>query len=259
MSDYWRDKHVLITGASSGLGRALALAAAQRGARVGIIARRRELLKELAAELKSSGAQTSLAVADVRVGDEVRAAVSDLETSLGPCDVAIANAGVYRITHGATYDPLRAEQVFATNVLGVSHTLGAVLPGMVARKRGHVCAVSSIGALLSLPGGGAYCASKAAVATLMKSLRLDVAPHQVRVTTVFPGFVDTPMITDAERKQRGVMSAAVAAEKTLRAIERNRRESYFPLGMWLECKVASWLPWPIYRAVMQRVAPLEET
>jgi short-subunit dehydrogenase len=217
------------------------------------------MLVALADELKSAGSTVAFAAADVRVWDEVRAAVGELEATLGPCEVAIANAGVYRITHGATYDPHRAEQVFATNVIGVSHTLGAVLPGMVERKRGHVCAVSSIGALLSLPGGGAYCASKAAVATLMKSLRLDVAPHNVRVTTVFPGFVDTPMITDAERQQRGVLSAAAAAEKILQAIERNRREMYFPFGMWLECKVASWLPWPIYRAVMKRVAPLEET
>jgi NADP-dependent 3-hydroxy acid dehydrogenase YdfG len=181
MPDYWRDKHVIVTGASSGLGRALALAAAERGARVGLIARREALLTELAREIDSPGERVAQAAADVGEREILLAAVAQLESRLGPCDVLIACAGLYRKTDGAAYDANRVEQVFRTNVVGVSNALAAVLPGMVARRQGQVCAVSSLGALLALPAGAAYCASKAAVATLMKSIRLDVAPHGVRV------------------------------------------------------------------------------
>jgi NAD(P)-dependent dehydrogenase (short-subunit alcohol dehydrogenase family) len=211
-------------------------------------------------EIVAAGGRAVGAIADVRDFTAVRSAVQTLEGTLGPVDVAIANAGVYRLSDGANYDAERAEQVFATNVIGASHTLAAVLPAMVARKRGRVCAVSSMGALLALPGGGAYCASKAAIAMLMKSIRLDVERHGVRATTVFPGYVDTPMITDHERRTlKGLLTAQQAAEKILRAIERGRREAYFPFGLWLECRLAGWLPWPLYRAVMKNVPMMEET
>ncbi len=260
MADFWRDKHVIVTGASSGIGAALALAAAARGAKVGLIARRAEKLSELAQQLSAAGRQVAWQRADVvdRVG--LATAIGHLEQTLGPADVLIANAGLYRKTDGAAYDSQRAEHVFQTNIIGVSNAVGAVLSGMVSRRRGHVCAVSSLGGLLSLPAGGAYCASKVAVATLLKSIRVDVAPHGVQVTTVFPGFVDTPMITDHERQTlRGVWTAERTACRILSAIERGRREDCFPFLLTLEIKLASILPWWLYRRVMKTVAPMEET
>lgn len=251
---------MLITGASSGIGRALAARAASKGARIGIIARRQAVLEAVAGEIKASGGQAAWEAVDVTDRLALAASVARLETALGPCDVLVANAGVYRKTDGAAYDAARAAEVFSANIIGVSNSLGAVLPGMVARRHGHLCAIASLGALLSLPAGGAYCASKAAVATLMKSIRLDVAKHGVSVTTVFPGFVDTPMITDHERQTlRGVYSADASARHILWAIERGCREHSFPFGLWLECWLGGKLPWWLYKRIVGSVPPMEET
>ncbi|HTN74460.1 MAG TPA: SDR family NAD(P)-dependent oxidoreductase [Pirellulaceae bacterium] len=260
MPEFWRGKHVIITGASSGIGSALALVVAARGANVGLIARRAEPLQELATKLQATGASVASQTADVTDSAGLTAAVHSLETTLGPCEVLIANAGVYRKTSGAAYDAARAEQVFRTNLIGVSNALGTVLPGMVSRKRGVVCAVSSLGGRLPLPAGGAYCASKAAIAMLMQSVRLDVEASGIQVTTVFPGFVDTTMITDHERRTlRGLFTAPQAAQRIAWAIERGRREYAFPWSLWLEITVASLLPWSVYRWVMKSVPPMEET
>lgn len=257
---FWGNKHLVVTGASSGLGAAIGRLAARSGARVSLIARRGELLSRIAAEIQSTGATAFWIAADVRDRDALRQAIARCQSEFGACDVAIANAGVYRVTDGSAYDGARAEQVLAVNLLGVSHLLSAVLPDMVKRQSGHICGISSLGGLLSLPGAGAYCASKAAIAVLLKSVRLDVEPHGVKVTAVFPGFIDTPMITPEERLTApGLMTAEEVARRTLQAIALGRRECYFPWRLWLECRLGGLLPWPIYRRVMRWVQPLQET
>lgn len=257
MPEFWREKHVLITGATSGIGRALVDEVITRGGRVSALGRRTELLEQVTTQYGDMVACAGVDVAD-RVA--LQTAVDQVALKLGPVDVLIACAGLYRKTAGAAFDAARAEQVFRTNVIGVSNALGAVLPAMVQRQAGHLCAVSSLGGLLSLPAAGAYCASKAAVATLMKSVRLDVEPLGIHVLTVYPGFVDTAMITDHERRtQRGIWPAEKAARRILWAIERGKREDAFPFSLWLEIKLASWLSWPLYRWAMKSVPPMEET
>jgi short-subunit dehydrogenase len=258
--DFWSGKSVVITGASSGIGRALAQGLARRGAKLGLIARRSEQLAALAEQIRATGGQAEFRAADVTQAAPLAAAASELEQSLGPCDVAIANAGIYRQTAGAAFNAAAAQAVIATNVLGVSNLFAAVLPGMLSRGAGHLAAVASIAGLLGLPGGGAYSASKAAVITLLQSLRLDLAPCGIRVTTILPGYVDTAMITDDERRTlRGVLSADETARRIVRAIERGKAEVAFPWGLWLEARLAGLLPWWAYRLAMGGVAPLEET
>lgn len=257
---FWHDRHCVVTGASSGLGKALARLAAARGARVGLVARRESLLQEAVAAIAAAGGTAACAVADVSDRRQVAEAVRRLEERLGPCDVAIANAGLYRLTDGAAFDADRAERVIATNVIGVTNLLGAVLPGMVARRRGHVCGISSIGSFLPLRGSGAYGGSKAAVNALLRGVRLDVEPHGVVVTIVQPGFIDTAMITEEERRHtRGLLTAEEAGRRILEAIERGRREAAFPASLALACRLAALLPWPIYRRIMRKVPPLAET
>lgn len=257
---FWQHKVVTITGASSGIGAALAKHLAERGAAVGLIARRERLLAEITDALHAAGHRAAFAVADVASVVETRAAVERLEKSLGSCHVAIACAGVYRKTSGARFSADVANDQFATNVNGVSNLFDAVLPGMLQRRSGHLAAVSSIGAMLGLPGAAAYCGSKAAVVTMLQSLRLDLHDHGIRVTTLCPGFVDTAMITDEERKTlRCLLTAEQAAAKMARAIERGRAEAWFPWPTWLEVKLASLLPAPLLRAVMKWFGEMEET
>src|SRR5262245_39333203 len=259
-SDFWSGKCVLITGASSGIGRALAVELAQHGARVGLIARRHDLLEALAAEIRAAGGQAEFRTADVTQAAPLAAATGELEQALGPCGVAIASAGIYRRTSGAAFDSAEVAEVVTTNVLGVTHFLAAVLPGMVARGAGHIAAIASVAGLLGLPEGGAYSASKAAVIALMQSLRLDLMPRGIRVTTVLPGYVDTPMITDEERRTlRNVFTAGDAAHRIVRAIERGKTEVAFPWGLWLQARLAGLLDWPFYQWALAGTAPLEET
>jgi len=259
-ANFWSGKCVVVTGASSGIGRALALHLASRGAKLGLLSRRKDSLAQLAGEIRAGGGQGEFRAADVTQAESLASAVLELEQLLGPCDVAIASAGIYRQTGGTALDASAVEAVIATNVLGVSNLFAAVLPGMLARGSGNLAAVASIAGLLGLPGGGAYSASKAAVIALLQSLRLDLAPRGIRVTTILPGYVDTPMITDHERRTlRNLFTAEQAASRIVRAIERGQTEAAFPFSLWLQARLAGLLPWWAYRLVMGGVEPLEET
>ena len=257
---FWRDKSVIITGASSGIGRALAQVLSSQQARVGLIARREDRLQEVAAQIVRDGGQAAAAAADVTVREQVFQAVSTLESSLGPCDVLIANAGVYRKTAAREFDVQRAELVVSTNLLGVIYAIGAVLPGMVQRQRGHVAAIASVGGMIGLPGAAAYCASKQGVVTLLQSLRADLWQTGIRVTAVCPGFVDTPMITEEERTTlRGLVSADDAARRIAWAIERGCAEDWFPWWTAFEVRLARLLPPRLAARILSRYPEMEET
>lgn len=257
---FWEGKCVLISGASSGIGRALAEHVASRGARTGLLARREELLAQAAGAITAAGGKADFAAADVVDGAATLEAVGLLEDRLGPCDVLIASAGIYRKTDVEEFSAVAANAVVATNVQGVINMLGATLPGMVRRRTGNVAAVASIAGALGLPGGGAYCASKAAIVTLLESLRVDLHPFGVKVTTVCPGYVDTPMITDEERATvSGLMTAENAARRISRAIERGRCEDWFPWQMHISTRLVRLLPFGLFRRVMAHFPPMEET
>jgi NADP-dependent 3-hydroxy acid dehydrogenase YdfG len=257
---FWRGQCVVITGASSGIGAATARYLAARGAKVGLIARRKDLLADLADSIRAQGQSALAATADVTDYDSLRAAVRSIEDQLGPCGVLVANAGIYRKTSVHDFDPAKANIVIATNLGGVVNAIGAVLPGMVERRRGRLALVASIAGLVALPATASYRASKAALIALADSLRVDLHPHGVKVTLIGPGFVDTPMITDAERASiKDLVTADDAARRIARAIERGRRECWFPWHTWLLARAAHWLPWGLYRRIMASYPELEET
>jgi NAD(P)-dependent dehydrogenase (short-subunit alcohol dehydrogenase family) len=186
-------RSVLITGGASGIGAALARALTARGARVGLIDVSADALAGVADGLP--GAVT--AVADVRDREALAAAIDDLAGRLGGLDVAVANAGI------ATAGPLRlvapqtVEDTIAVNLLGVWHTAGAAIPHLLER-RGYLLLVSSAAALVSVPGLGAYSASKAGVDSLGRGLRSELAPHGVAVGVAYYLFLATPMVTQGE-------------------------------------------------------------
>jgi short-subunit dehydrogenase len=259
-SDFWRDQCVVITGASSGIGRAVAGLLARRGAKVGLIARREPLLAELAGAIAGEGGRAAWAAADVADLEAVTAAVQTLEGQLGPCDTLVANAGIYRKTNGREFDPRKADEVVAVNLQGVMHAVAAVLPGMVRGRRGRLAAVASIAGVVALPGSAAYAASKAAVRKLMECLRVDLRASGVTVTVVLPGYVDTAMITDEERATlRDVVSADWAAEQIAWAIQRGKREHWFPRRTRLMARIARLLPPALFDRVMSREPEMEET
>lgn len=253
---FWRGKAVLVTGGSSGIGRELCRLAAGAGARVGAMARREPLLAEAYAQIRDGGGRVETASCDVRDAAALADAVGRLEEAIGPADVAIACAGIHRTSWPLDAD--RARMVFDTNLTGTTNFFAAVLPGMMARRRGHLCGVSSVAAAVGLPGNAAYCASKAAVVALLESLRIDCAPHGIVVTTACPGYVDTPMVTDDDRARGGLMRPEEAATEILRAIERRRAEAWFPRGTALGARLLRHLPAGIRAAILRRLPPMED-
>jgi len=195
----------------------------------------------------------------VTAAGPLAAAVGELERAQGECEVAIASAGIFRATRVENLDPTAMQDVMATNVLGVSNLFAAVLPGMLRRSRGNLAAVASIAGYLGLSQSGAYCASKAAVITLLKSLRLDLEPRGIRVTTISPGYVDTPMVTEEERRTlRSLLTADDTARRIARAIERGKPEVAFPWGLYFQADGANLLPWWLYRWLVGSVPVMEE-
>lgn len=256
---FWQDRCVVITGASSGIGKALAEYLAGQGARLGLIARDKEKLRQFAETLTLPANRLAWADVDVTDPAAMATAIQLIEQHLGPCQVLIANAGIYHKTEVTRFDAVSQNQVIATNVQGVINSIGAVLPGMIARRQGHLVAVSSIAGMIGLPAAAAYSASKAALVILFQSLRVDLHPHGVNATVVAPGFVDTPMITDEERHTlKDLLTAEQAAVRICTAIQRNRAVDWFPRPTWFFCRLFSLLPSGLYRRLITQIPEMEE-
>lgn len=231
----------VVTGASSGIGRALAVALARQGARVGAVARRADLLAGLAEEARAAGGTLEVATADVSDRAGLAAAVRQLEAALGPTDLLIANAGVSHHTGAEEMNVPMVEEILRVNFLGVVYAAEAVLPGMLARGRGHVVGVSSLAAFKGLPGAAAYCASKAALNGYLEGLRIELRPRGVAVTAVCPGFVNTAIVAN-NPPMPFLLEPDAAAARILRALRRRPAVYAFPWQMALLMKLTRWLP-----------------
>ncbi len=245
------DRSIIVTGASSGLGRAMALDLTKAGAKVSLLARRVNLLDALEMEIRSMGGQVQSVPADVADWPSMREAVQQVETVFGPTDILIANAGV-----GAP-SPLEAEahvreigSMIRINTLGVVHSFASVLPGMLRRGKGHLVAISSLAAYISFAGEGGYSASKAAVNAYTASIREQVRPKGILVSTICPGFIKTPMTAGNHGAMPGVMSAEKASQKILAALAQGREVYNFPLGTVALLGLLRCLPGWMLRRIM---------
>jgi NADP-dependent 3-hydroxy acid dehydrogenase YdfG len=235
---YFQGKIVLITGASSGIGAALAGELSRRGATLGLVARRADALEKVAATLPGLSAWT---VADVADRAALTLAVGELRRQLGPIDLAIANAGVSYPTRMTPINQEQIEEMFRVNLLGVIYTLHAVLPEMIERRCGHVAAVSSLAAYKGLPGAFAYCASKAAVNTYLEGLRLELRRYGIAVTLFCPGFIETPMIA-GQKWTPLKWTAERAARQMADSLARRKKVDDFPWAMRWLMRLAQWAP-----------------
>ena len=221
---------VFLTGASSGLGEALARHYAAGGATLGLFARRSDALQTLAASLP--GSTIHAYAGDVRDAAVLRAAADDFMQRHGTPDVVVANAGVSRGTLTEHAEDMAAfRTVFDTNVLGMVHTFQPFVAPMRERGSGALCGIASVAGFRGLPGAGAYSASKAAAITYLESLRVELAPSGVAVVTVCPGYVATPMTARNPYRMPFLMRPEAAARRIARAIERRRRFYVLPWPM----------------------------
>jgi len=185
---------VLVTGGGRGIGRAVALEAARRGARVAVLARTEGEVRETAVAARKHGGEAIALVGDVTVAEDVAAAIHETEGELGPVDVLVANAGIVANVPVAEMDEATWDAVVDVNLKGVFLACRAVVPGMLERGAGRIVAVSSISATLGTPGLSAYCAAKWGVVGFVKALSEEVKGRGITVTSVLPGSVDTTML-----------------------------------------------------------------
>jgi short-subunit dehydrogenase len=232
----------IVTGASSGIGRALAVQLGKARFRVGLIARRRAELDATAATIVAAGGMAAAAVADVGDRHELHSAIGSLADQLGPLEVMVANAGFGAPTRLDPLNTADVEETIRVNVMGVIYSIEAVLPGMLERQRGHLLAVSSLAAFKGLPGESAYCASKAAVNAYMEGLRISLRSKGVTVTTICPGYVKTAM-APMDSATPFLMTAEAAAARIMRVIAKRKGGVVsFPLPMALLSALSARLP-----------------
>lgn len=248
----WQNKVVMITGASSGIGRALAADLAKRGARLGLVARRKEVLDEVVSEVELHGAKALALPASVQDSAGVQAAAERLRAEFGQIDILIANAGI-----GGSGDPaeLKANdyaEVIEVNAIGSANCVAAVLPDMIARGSGHLVAISSLAAYRGLPKSAAYCASKAAVSAFFESLRLDLRRRKINVTIIHPGFIKTPLTEGRQADMPWLLELDDAVAKIVWAIE-NRRKSYaFPWQLASLVRFGMIMPNSVYDLISKK-------
>ena len=242
----------IVTGASSGIGAALARVLAEDGFAVGLTARREAELNALADAIRADGGRAAVAPADAADRQGVIDAMARLEAELGPADWLIANAGVGLETGARGFSAEAFHRMIRVNLIGPAAAIEAVLPGMLMRGRGRIAAVSSLAAYRGIPGSAGYSASKAALSTLMEGLRAELRRTGVSFTTVHPGIVRTPMTSWAPADMPFTLTADEAARIIRRGIAAGRSEVNFPTPVALLFQLIRVLPNALYDPLADR-------
>ncbi len=249
--DPWRV--VWITGASTGIGRELALRMANQGSRVAASARSADKLADLAALSKN------ITAFPLDVTDEaaVAACVTRIEAELGAIDLAVLNAGVWHPMTASNYDLAKAKDSNTVNYVGVINALHPVMKAMMARGAGHIALVASVAGYRGLPKGAAYAPTKAALISLAESLYADLALKGVRMTIINPGFVATPMTAVNTFPMPFLVTETEAVDAMMAGLKRGKFEIVFPTRMAVVMKALRVLPYGIFLWLNGRIARQE--
>ena len=240
---------IWITGASSGIGAALARELADRGASVAISARNVAKLREV------SGDRMLVVPVDVTDREATVAAGGAVRAALGGLDAAVLNAGTWSRFRPEQWDSQAFADQVQTNLMGTVHALEAVVPTMLAEGRGHIVGTASVAGYRGLPGAEAYGATKAALLNLLESLRGSLGPRGIVVQSVAPGFVKTPMTDRNTFPMPFMISPEAAARAIADGMARDKAEIVFPLPMMMTMKIARLVPvraWTAATAAMTR-------
>jgi len=237
----FKNSNILITGASSGIGYQLAKDLAAQGANLAILSRRKELIDELAKELENT-TKVKTYKCDVTKKEEVKEVITKIKTDFDKIDIAILNSGVGRNSSVREYTSSAAEEIFNTNVLGAVYCIEQLLPEFISEKRGVIVGISSLGDGKGFPKNGFYSASKAALTIILESLRIELKPMNVKVITVKPGFIKTPMTDKNKFKMPFLMSAEEGSKIILNGLRKDKRIIEFPLPTTIAAKFLRMIP-----------------
>ncbi len=230
-----KGKVALVTGAGKGIGRATAIALAQEGVNVGLLARTEQDLIEVAKEIQTYGVKTAFATADVSSMDEVNTAVEKLNASLGPVDILINNAGTGKFGKFLELEPEEWKKIIDINLMGVYYVTRAVLPQLIDKNGGDIINISSTAGQKGAPVTSAYSASKFGLLGLTESLALEVRKHNIRVTALTPSTVATELaykenLTDGNPEK--VMQPEDLAEYMVAQLKLHPRIFVKSAGLW---------------------------
>jgi NAD(P)-dependent dehydrogenase (short-subunit alcohol dehydrogenase family) len=239
-----------VTGAGTGIGRALARRLAEDGWRVAASARTASDLDSLAAEVP--GRITSFQL-DVTREADCAATAAVIESSLGPVDLAVLNAGSYFPTTAENFSVGNFRRTVDLNLMGAVNCMGPIVPGMVSRRSGHIAVMGSQTAFVGLPTAASYGATKAALNNMAEAFKPDFERFGITMTVINPGFVKTPLTAKNTFPMPFLISSEKAVDIIMRGLEAKRFAINFPAGMVWSIRLLGWLPQPLRFAVTRRM------
>ena len=239
-------KSILITGASSGIGKSLAEELAKHDCTLFLAARRKALLDQISSDLSETNSKIFTFECNVSDKHNVADVFQQIKSKTDFIDLAILNAGIGHNMKVENFDSKYAEQIFGANVLGLIYCIEQLLPDYLREKRGIIAGVSSLADNRGFSESGFYCASKAAATIYLDGLRVELKSHGVKVITIKPGFVKTPMTDKNDFKMPLLMPVEKSAKIILRGLKKEKSIIQFPLPLVLGSKLVGALPTFIY-------------
>lgn len=235
-------KNVILTGASSGIGYSLAKLLPKENCSLALLARRKQILDQITNDPLFAGKKINAYKCDVSKYEEVVEVFSEVKNDFGSIDIAILNAGTSSRAGVKEYSAASGKEIFDVNTLGLIYCIEQLLPGFMNKKEGMIVGVSSLSDVRGFPRSGFYSASKSAASLMLESLRVELKPYNVKVLTIKPGFVKTPMTDKNEFHMPFMMKVDKAAEIILRGIKKEKKNIQFPLPIVLGAKLIKIMP-----------------
>ncbi len=237
-----KNKSILITGASSGIGYELAKYLAKGKNRLFLLARRKNVLDELAEKLKNSGSNIFTFKCDVSKKEEVKQAFEIIKNKTDKIDIAILNSGTSCRMEAVNFNSDLGKNIFDVNVMGMIYCIEELLPDFLKNKSGMIVGVSSLADSRGFPRSAFYTASKAAASKMLESLRVELSPLNIKILTVKPGFVKTSMTDKNEFYMPFLMDVKKAAKKIIKGIKKEKKIIQFPFPIVLGSKIIKIIP-----------------
>lgn len=234
-------KRIFISGASSGIGEYLAYAYAKRGATLGLAARRLDRLETISEKCRELGSETHIFQVDTKDRLIAKDAADNFMEKVDGIDIVIANAGIGNHDDIINGDATIINDILETNIIGVTNTLVPFIPRMKKQKNGILVPVSSVASFLTVPYHGGYSASKIAIRVIADSWRLTLHKYNIQITTICPGFIETPMTAEQNRRPF-LLPVETAVEKIVSAIDQGKKTFVFPWQMKVLIPVLKIIP-----------------